>query len=89
MSDDPGKAQDVFRRALAAVGVEAASAALFEDSARNCVGAKRCGLHTVLLDGATRAQEGNGLQGIDVVLQQLSLEAVRKHAPHLLQERSR
>ena len=77
-------AQEVFREALAAAGMQAATTAFFEDSARNCAAAKRQGLHTLLIDGATRAEEGVSLEGVDIVLPELTLAAVRQCAPHLL-----
>ena len=73
-----------FARVLQHTGCDPRRTVFFEDSLKNLVTAKALGMHTVLIGGATAAEEGGALAGVvDAQVPLCGLDAVRAALPQL------
>jgi len=76
-----------FERVVALTGCDPAATVMFEDSLKNLITAKAMGMRTVLIGGATAAEEGgcHTLIGatVDAQVEVCSLDAVRAALPQL------
>jgi putative hydrolase of the HAD superfamily len=78
---------EAFARVVAHTGCDPAATVMFEDSFKNLVTAKALGMRTVLIGGATLAEEGPAREllsaTLDAHVSVCGLDAVRAALPQL------
>ena len=86
LSDDARREEELaaFERVVALTGCDPAATVMFEDSLKNLVTAKSLGMRTVLVGGATLAEEGGQVGStVDAHVSVCGLDAVRAALPQL------